>query len=109
MKLNCYILILLLVSSNMVQATDSVDLPDIGDSSGSVLSPEFERRLGKAFMRRARQFASIINDPEVEGYIESIGYQLAANSDNNTLSFTFFVVDDPRINAFAGAGWHYRH
>lgn len=55
-------------------------------------------------MRSVRQFASIIDDPEVEIYIESIGYKLAANSDNNTLAFTFFVVDSPDINAFAAPG-----
>ena len=104
MKFNYYILILLLVTSNIVQAVNSVDLPDIGDSSGSVISPEFERRLGKAFMRSVRQFAAIVDDPEVESYIESIGYRLAANSDSNTLSFTFFVVDDLHINAFAAPG-----
>lgn len=104
MKFNYYILLLLLVASNIVQAVGTVDLPDIGDSSGSAVSPEFERRLGKAFMRSVRQHAKIVTDPEVESYIESIGYKLAANSDNNTLAFTFFVVDSPDINAFAAPG-----
>ncbi|MCK5432233.1 MAG: M48 family metallopeptidase, partial [Gammaproteobacteria bacterium] len=104
MKFKYYILVFLLLTSNIVQAVGSVDLPDIGDSSGSAISPEFERRLGKAFMRSVRQHAKIVNDPEVESYIESIGYKLAANSDNNTLAFTFFVVDSPDINAFAAPG-----
>ncbi|MCK5669664.1 MAG: M48 family metalloprotease, partial [Gammaproteobacteria bacterium] len=103
-KFKYYILVFLLLTSNIVQAVGSVDLPDIGDSSGSAISPEFERRLGKAFMRSVRQHAKIVNDPEVESYIESIGYKLAANSDNNTLAFTFFVVDSPDINAFAAPG-----
>ena len=104
MKLNNYILILLLVTSNSAQAINELDLPDIGDSSGSAVSPEFERRLGKAFMRSVRQHAAIVDDPEVDSYIESIGYKLAANSDNNSLAFTFFVVDSPDINAFAAPG-----
>ena len=103
-KFKYYILVFLLLTSNIVQANGSVDLPDIGDSSGSAISPEFERRLGKAFMRSVRQHASIINDPEVESYIQSIGYKLAANSDSNTLAFTFFVIDSPNINAFAAPG-----
>ena len=103
-KFKYYILVFLLLTSNIVQANGSVDLPDIGDSSGSAISPEFERRLGKAFMRSVRQHASIINDPEVESYIQSIGYRLAANSDSNTLAFTFFVIDSPDINAFAAPG-----
>ena len=104
MKFKYYILVFLLLTSNIVQANGSVDLPDIGDSSGSAISPEFERRLGKAFMRSVRQHAKIVNDPEVESYIESIGYRLAANSDSNTLAFTFFVIDSPDINAFAAPG-----
>jgi predicted Zn-dependent protease len=103
-KFNYYILILLLVTSNSAQATNDLDLPDIGDSSGSAVSPEFERRLGRAFMRSVRQHAAIVDDPEIESYIESIGYQLAANSDNNSLTFTFFVIDSQDINAFAAPG-----
>ncbi len=97
-------LILLLLISNSAQTLNELDLPDIGDSSGSAISPEFERRLGLAFMRSVRQHATIVDDPEIESYIESIGYQLAANSDDNTLAFIFFVVDSPDINAFAAPG-----
>jgi len=103
-KFNYYILIFLLLANNLVQAGNSLDLPDIGDSAGTAISPEFERRLGKAFMRSVRQHANIVDDPEVQSYIESIGYRLAANSDNNSLAFTFFVVDSPDINAFAAPG-----
>ena len=104
MKFNYYILFFLLLTNNIVQAGNSLDLPDIGDSAGSAISPEFERRLGKAFMRSVRQHANIVDDPEVQSYIESIGYRLVANSDNNSLTFTFFVVDSPDINAFAAPG-----
>ena len=82
----------------------AVDLPDIGDPSGSTISPEAERRLGEAFMRVLRQHVVIIDDPEVEAYIQSIGYRLVAQSDNNTQQFTFFIVDDSVINAFAAPG-----
>ena len=80
------------------------DLPDFGDSSGSIISPEYERRLGKMFLNQIRQFASVSKDPEVESYIQSLGNKLAAHSDNNEQPFTFFVVNDPNINAFAGPG-----
>jgi len=80
------------------------DLPDFGDSAGSVVSPEYERRLGKIFLNQVRQFASVSNDPEIQSYIQSLGYNLASHSDNNEQPFTFFVVNDPGINAFAGPG-----
>jgi len=83
-------------------ATD--DLPDFGDSAGSVVSPEFERRLGKLFLNQVRHSENVVSDPEIESYIQSIGYQLASHSDNVEQSFTFFVVNNSAINAFAGPG-----
>ena len=70
----------------------------------SVVSPEFERRVAQAIMRQVHQDKDLVQDPEVEAYIESIGYSLVANSDNNTLPFTFFVMKDEVINAFAAPG-----
>ncbi len=103
-RLTTYTLIVLLSAAPIAGAGEGLVLPDIGDSSGRVVSPELERRLGKAFMRNVRQHASVIQDPEVESYIESLGYQLVANSDDNQLAFNFFVVDNPAINAFAAPG-----
>ncbi|MEX0951921.1 MAG: M48 family metalloprotease [Gammaproteobacteria bacterium] len=80
------------------------DLPDLGDSSGSVISPEMERRIGQLFLRNVREHANIVTDPEVQSYIHSLGYRLAANSDNNAQNYTFFMVDDPMVNAFAAPG-----
>ncbi len=94
----------LLCAGPVSQPMWAVDLPDIGDPSGSTISPEAERRLGEAFMRVLRQHVVIIDDPEVEAYIQSIGYRLVAQSDNNTQQFTFFIVDDSVINAFAAPG-----
>jgi predicted Zn-dependent protease len=85
-------------------AVTTLDLPDIGESTGTLLSPEFERRLGQAFLNQIRRQTDVINDPEVETYIQSIGYRLVAQSDNSSQLFTFFVIDDPQINAFAAPG-----
>ena len=86
------------------RAATTQNLPEIGDSAGSVLSPEFERRLGQAVMRQVHRDKTLIQDPEVESYIQSIGYQLVANSDDNRLPFTFFILKNPAINAFAAPG-----
>lgn len=88
----------------LVVAGTTNDLPDFADSAGSVISPEYERRLGQLFLKQIRYFSDIVTDPEVESYIKSIGYQLASHSDNTTQPFSFFVVNDPAINAFAGPG-----
>lgn len=85
-------------------AVNSQNLPDIGDSAGSLITPEFERRLGQAIMRQIRRSSNVISDPEIESYIQSIGYRLVANSDDNRIPFTFFVLNNPQINAFAAPG-----
>ncbi|MFT5397190.1 MAG: putative Zn-dependent protease [Gammaproteobacteria bacterium] len=80
------------------------DLPDFGDSAGSIVSPEYERRLGKMFLSQVRQFTNLNKDPEVKSYIQSLGNKLASHSDNPEQPFNFFVVNNAAINAFAGPG-----
>lgn len=97
-------LLILVLLPGLLLAAGTHDLPDFGDSAGSVISPEYERRLGQMFLKQVRHFAHIITDPEVESYIQSLGYQLASHSDNTEQPFKFFVIDNPGINAFAGPG-----
>ncbi|MEY4209953.1 MAG: hypothetical protein RLZ92_332 [Pseudomonadota bacterium] len=83
---------------------DKIQLPDMGDSAGSLISPVQEKELGAAFFRNLHAQAAINQDLEIQQYIQAIGQQLAANSDTPTSPFHFFVVMDPNINAFAGPG-----
>lgn len=80
------------------------DLPDIGDTSSTILSPGQERQIGEAAMRDLRRSIKIIDDPIINEYIQSLGYRLVANSDGKQDRFTFFVVNDPSVNAFAAPG-----
>ncbi len=100
-KTSLFIFVLL---PGLLFAAGTTDLPDFGDSAGSAISPEYERRLGQMFLKQVRHFSHIITDPEVESYIQSIGYQIASHSDNSEQPFTFFVIENPGINAFAGPG-----
>lgn len=83
---------------------DRIQLPDMGDSSGTLLTPEQEKELGESFYRNLHNEAVINDDAEIQQYIESIGHQLAAHSMSPSTPFHFFVVMDPSINAFAGPG-----
>lgn len=80
-------------------------LPELGDPSATILSPQEDYRLGQAFMRNLRQNVDIIEDPELNAYINSLGYRLLAAAGTD-LPFHFFIVDAPSINAFAGPGGH---
>lgn len=88
------------------QATglDSIELPDMGDSSGTLISPIEEQELGAAFFRNLHTRVNISQDAEIQQYIQSIGNQLVSNSDLPASPFHFFVVLDNQINAFAGPG-----
>ncbi len=98
------VVLLGLLSIVPAHAAGAIALPDMGDSSSTELGPEDEVRLGENLMRWLRRNDLIETDPLIQSYIHSLGYQLVANSDNSSQSFTFFVVKDPSINAFAAPG-----
>jgi len=79
-------------------------LPDIGDSAGTVVSPAQEYEMGAAFLRQLRGAGKVISDPELDDYIQGLGHRLSSMSEGFSGEFTFFIVDDPSINAFAAPG-----
>lgn len=80
------------------------DLPQMGDASGTLISPEEEKRLGEAFMREIRRSVRIVDDPELTDYLQALGSGLASQTDSYLRDFTFFWVDNTAINAFAAPG-----
>ncbi len=107
MKLVFFLVTMVLCYSTSTTANQlDLALPNIGESAGSYLSPEEDRRLGEAFMRELRHSLVFVDDPIVTEYLRSVGFQIAAAGDAGTQNFDFFVVDDASINAFAGPGGH---
>jgi predicted Zn-dependent protease len=82
-----------------------INLPDIGSPADAVLSKNEESQLGRAIMAQIRASGELVEDPQVTEYINEIGHRLAAqaNVDGNH-EFSFFVIDNPVINAFALPG-----
>ena len=87
-----------------VAADDRIVLPDFGDSAGSIISPVQEKELGEAFFRSVHSRLRVNQDPEIQDFIQSLGYKLTAESDAPGRPFHFFVLLEPVINAFAGPG-----
>jgi predicted Zn-dependent protease len=85
-----------------VHAADT--LPNLGDSSQTVLSSQQERLLGESIMRQIRGHKQYVDDPEIADYLNGIGYRLLGSSPSSEQSFEFFAIDDPSINAFALPG-----
>jgi predicted Zn-dependent protease len=80
------------------------ELPDLGNSAGSLMTPKRERELGKAFMRSVRKSQKVMDDPVLTDYVQTLGERLVRSSGAGGSPFSFFLIDDPQINAFAGPG-----
>jgi len=82
-----------------------VQLPDLGDASGSELSLQTERRIGESIMRDIRlREPSYLDDPEVTEYLNGLGARLSGAGTGARQDFELFALRDPSINAFALPG-----
>lgn len=70
----------------------------------SNISARQEADLGKQINQEIVSSLRLYRNPEINRYVEQIGRRLAANSDRPNLPYTFQVVDDDAINAFATLG-----
>jgi predicted Zn-dependent protease len=83
---------------------ETVQLPDMGEHASSVISAEQQRRIGESVMRQIRESGDLLEDTEANTYINALGYRLIAHGAQTHQRFTFFIVKDPAINAFALPG-----
>src|SRR5712692_397897 len=80
-------------------------LPELGDTSGALLSPYLERKIGEQAMQEIRQRDQrFLDDPELTEYVNEIGRRIVAASPEARQDFEFFLVRDNTINAFAMPG-----
>ena len=86
-------------------AVTASELPNIGSSSSQVFSLIEEQNVGDDYMRQLRAVAPIINDAEINDYIQHLGFKLVENnSAAQDRRFSFFIIRDNSINAFALPG-----
>jgi len=82
-----------------------INLPDIGSPADATLSRNDEAQLGRAIMRQIRNSGRVVEDPLVNEYVNEIGHRIAAQANSDGIyDFSFFVIEDPAINAFALPG-----
>ena len=79
-------------------------LPDIGSSAGELLSPIKQKQYGAMMLAQLRHYDYILQDPLIDGWLESLGSRLSASSDKPQQPFTFFMLRQRQINAFATLG-----
>lgn len=79
-------------------------LPDIGSSAGTILSPAKQAEYGAMVLAQLRHEGYVLDDPLLSGWLNDVGQRLAGASDRPQQSFTFFLLRDRQINAFATLG-----
>ena len=79
-------------------------LPDIGSSAGNVLSPAKQAEYGGMVLAQLRHEGYVLEDPLLDGWLRDVGQRLAGASDRPQQAFTFFLLRDRQINAFATLG-----
>ena len=81
------------------------NLPSMGEPADNALSPIEEKQLGAQFMREIRAQMAVVRDVPATEYIQNLGKRLAlASSAGSARDFTFFIINDQQINAFAIPG-----
>jgi predicted Zn-dependent protease len=95
----------LTVATGYANAQVQSDLPEIGNPAAALISVNEERQIGEMIVRQLRDQNRVIDDPEVDEYVQSLGLRLASQaSDPATRHFQYFTVREAGINAFALPG-----
>ncbi len=77
------------------------NLPDLGDVANSALPLFEEKRLGREIMEELRRDSTFLNDLDATFYLNQLGARLHPNAASR---FSFFLMLQPDINAFALPG-----
>jgi predicted Zn-dependent protease len=80
------------------------ELPDLGDYSETVIGAHEESIIGSQILQQVYQSDSVIRDVEIEDYLNKVTSKIVDASDYSGSGITFFIVNDPSINAFAMLG-----
>ena len=72
-------------------------LNNLSDGQEVELGKQIDQQLKRSQIR-------VIRSPEIVGYVDNIGQRLARNSNRPNIPYTFQVVRDAKINAFATMG-----
>jgi predicted Zn-dependent protease len=83
---------------------DELKIPNLGESSTSLFSADYEHDLGRTWLRMFRSQVPTIDDPLLQEYLEDLIYKLVTHSQLEDRRIEVVIVDNPTINAFAVPG-----
>lgn len=75
-------------------------LPDLGSGANTLLNRADEYQVGRMVMRQLRDQKLVLDDPEINEYLQELGARIGTEAqDNGETRLTFFAIPDPAINA----------
>ena len=80
--------------------------PATGKNELMLVSESQEVQMGAQYDSEVVRSIGLYPDPALQRYVADLGKKLAATSERPNLPWTFRVVDDPSVNAFAIPGGH---
>lgn len=95
---------LLLAGGFSPLASAANDLPLLGDTSSSMISPAQERQLGQNWLRLYRSQVPTSSDPLVIDYLEQLLGRLTPHSQLENKNLDLVLVENHTLNAFAVPG-----
>jgi predicted Zn-dependent protease len=93
-----------LIAGLAAGATGCASNPATGKKQLNFYSEAQEIRMGKEADAQISQQMGVVNDPQLQSYVSKVGKELAAKSERPNLPWSFKVMDDPMVNAFALPG-----
>ena len=79
-------------------------LPELGDASSAIVSPQMEKRLGEMFLKQLRSQVPIVADEVLKYYVATQLFELAQHSELKEAVVSPLLIDSEEINAFAAPG-----
>lgn len=80
------------------------NLPNLGEPSEAALSPSQARILGQKAVSQLYTAHYIVSDPQLENFLDRIGWRLAYYGSRNPPNFHFYPIANRAVNAFAMPG-----
>ena len=104
LPLSAALLLTLGLTTGPAKATPTDQLPDIGSSAGELLTPAKQAEYGAMMRRELRNYGYLLDDPLLDAWLDGVGQRLGAASAQPRQRYSFFMLRDRQINAFATLG-----
>lgn len=78
--------------------------PATGKNELMLVSESQEIQMGQQYDSQVVASIGLYPNPSLQAYVQGVGTKLAATSERPNLTWTFRIVDDPAVNAFAIPG-----